>query len=78
MTRVVINDALRGLLPNLSEPLLFCDDQGQVIGQFIPVPPTVIGQKEPPPLSEEELQRRLTEEPTYTTAEVIAYLESLP
>lgn len=78
MTRVVINDTLRNLLPNLSEPLVFCDDQGQILGQFFPATPSVVGQIEPPPLSEEELQRRLTEEPTYTTAEVIAYLESLP
>lgn len=77
MTKVLVNDTLRGLLPSLSEPIVFCNDQGEVLGQFIPATPTMVGHTEPPPLSEEELQRRL-KEPGYTTAEVIAYLESLP
>ena len=75
MTRIVVNETLRSLLPDLSRPVEFCDEKGQVLGRFPPETPVFIG-REPPPLSEEELNRRLAE-PTYTTAEVLAYLESL-
>ena len=76
MTRIVINETLRSLLPDLSRPVEFCDANGHVLGRFLPQAAIVAGQKEPPPLSEEELRRR-ENEPTYTTAEVLAYLESL-
>lgn len=77
MTRIVVNETLRSLLHDLSRPLEFCDEKGQVLGRFVPENETAVGPYEPPPLSEEEIQRRLSEEPTYTTAEVLAYLESL-
>ena len=76
MTRIVVNETLRGLLPDLSRPVEFCDENGQVLGMFLPETAVFIG-KEPPPLSEEEWRRREAEEPKYTTAEVLAYLESL-
>lgn len=75
MTKLVLNETLRKLLPDLSGPVEFCDEKGQVIGRFLPEVPFHIG-REPPPLSKEELDRRLAE-PTYSTAEVLAYLESL-
>ena len=75
MTRIVVNETLRSLLPDLSRPVEFCDENGQVLGQFLPDAPVFIG-REPPPLSEEELRRRESE-PSYSTAEVLAYLESL-
>lgn len=75
MTRIVLNETLRGLLPDLSGPVEFCDEKGQVIGRFLPEVSIHVG-REPAPLSKEELDRRLAE-PTYTTAEVLAYLESL-
>ena len=75
MTKVVLNDTLRSLLPDLSGPLEFCDEKGQVVGRFLSEVPFHIG-REPPPLSKEEIDRRLAE-PTYTTAQVLAYLESL-
>lgn len=77
MTRIVVDDTLRGLLHDFSRPLEFCDEQGQVLGRFVPENDAAVAPYEPPPLSEEEIRRRLTEEPTYTTAEVLAYLESL-
>jgi hypothetical protein len=49
------------------------DERGRTLGQFVPERSM---RWEPPPLSEEELER-LEHEPTYSTAEVIAYLESL-
>ena len=77
MTRIVVNDTLRGLLHDLSRPLEFCDENGQVLGRFVPENETAVRPYEPPPLTKEEIQRRLTAEPTYSTAEVLAYLESL-
>ncbi|HJT32526.1 MAG TPA: hypothetical protein VJ783_10820 [Pirellulales bacterium] len=77
MTRIVVDDTLRGLLHDFSRPLEFCDEQGHVLGRFVPENDTAVAPYEPPPLSEEEMKRREAEEPTYTTAEVLAYLESL-
>lgn len=76
MTRVVVDKALREYLPDLSQPVEFCDENGQLLGRFLPHAPSVTGKWEPPPLSEEEI-RRILSEPTYTTAEVLAYLDSL-
>jgi hypothetical protein len=78
MTKIIMNETLRGLLPDLSRPVVFCDEEGHIIGHFLPETLTMVGQREPPPLSEEEIKRRIMEEPRYTTAEVLAYLESLP
>jgi len=77
MTRIVVNEALRGLLPDLTRPVVFCDEKGNVLGHFLPETEVIVWDREPPPLSEEEMKRRMAEEPTYTTAEVLAYLESL-
>lgn len=76
MTKLVVNETLRNLLPDLSGPIEFCDEKGQVLGRFLPDAPFHIG-REPPPLSEEEWRRRENEEPRYTTAEVLAFLENL-
>jgi hypothetical protein len=76
MTRIILNETLRGLLPDLSRPVEFCDENGQVVGRFLPEMPVSVG-REPPPLSEDEWRRREAEEPAYTTAEVLAYLEKL-
>ena len=78
MSRVLVNDTLRSLLHNLSEPLEFYDDSGRVVGRFLPeFDLSEYEAWEPPPLSEEEYQRRAQETESYTTAEVIAYLEKL-
>lgn len=76
MTRVVVDETMRRLLPDLSRPVEFCDENGHVLGRFLPETAVVSGRQEPPPLSAEELQRRKAE-PAYTTAKVLAYLESL-
>ncbi|MFL5340361.1 MAG: hypothetical protein ACJ8F7_09430 [Gemmataceae bacterium] len=73
MTRIVIDAELRQKLRDFKEVLEFCDTEGKVLGQLIPWQESLY---EPEPLSEEEVQRRL-QEPSYTTAEVLAYLERL-
>ncbi|HEX5442231.1 MAG TPA: hypothetical protein VFW87_00320 [Pirellulales bacterium] len=76
MTRIVVNEALRGLLPDLTRPLELFDETGRMLGHFVPAANAVELRGEPQ-FSEEEL-RQLENEPFYTTAEVLAYLESLP
>jgi hypothetical protein len=93
MTRIILDAGLRQKLNNLREPLELCDESGRVLGRFTPAlelcdeSGRVLGQLYPPlessptngtepHLSEEELQRR-EQEPEYSTAEVLAYLEKL-
>ena len=78
MTQVVVNEALRGLLHNLSQPLELCDESGRVLGRVFPV--LDLSQYEPwePPFSEDDLQRQeQANEKRYTTAEVLAHVENL-
>jgi hypothetical protein len=76
MTKVVLDEDLRRKLLDLRQPLELCDDAGKVVGRFIPIlGPSGTGPVGPQ-LSEEELQRR-EQEPDYSTAEVLAYLEKL-
>ncbi|NUQ62497.1 MAG: hypothetical protein HUU20_08410 [Pirellulales bacterium] len=78
MTRVTIDAALRSKLRELNEPLELCDESGRVLARVIPV--SNLSEYEPlvPQVSDEELLRRSrTNETTYTTAEVLAYLEKL-
>ena len=73
MTQVVVDANLRSKLHDLTLPLELCDEQGQVLGRFLPGAAVRKG-TEPPPLSEEELRCR-EQEPDYSTAEVLAHLE---
>ena len=78
MTRVVVDDALRAKLHNLSESLVLCDAAGHVFGHFVPA--VDFSQWEPvsPGVSDEELDRRArSDERRYSTAEVLAHLEGL-
>jgi hypothetical protein len=77
MTRVIVDEALRSKLHNLSEPLELCDDSGRVVAQLFPVPDPSEYDCEEPPISEEELERRRNSMETYSTAEVLAHLEKL-
>jgi hypothetical protein len=77
MTQITLDATLAGKLQDLTQAVELCDPSGRVLGQFTPaaIPPGGNGRKEPH-LSEEELQRR-EQEPDYSTAEVLAYLENL-
>lgn len=75
MTRIVVNETLRGLLPDLSRPLELRDETGRLLGHFLPAENGDELRGEPQ-FSEEEL-REIEKGPFYTTAEVLAYLESL-
>lgn len=78
MTRVVLNETLRRMLHNLSQPIELCNDAGHVVGRVFPT--TDLSQYEPwePVFSEDELRRQeQSNEKRYTTAEVLTHLEKL-
>jgi hypothetical protein len=78
MTRVVIDATMKSKLHNLTEPLVLCDESGNVLGTVIPS--VDLSEYEPcgPQVSDEELERRAnSHERRYTTAEVLAHLEKL-
>jgi hypothetical protein len=78
MTRVIIDEALRKKLHGLNAVLEFCDESGRILGRFLPRPDPALYDNLEPLISREELRRRKqSKEKTYTTAEVLAYLEKL-
>jgi hypothetical protein len=79
MTRIVMDDVLREKLNGLNEVVELCDASGHVLARVVPTPMQVALEDLIPPISEEELQRRLNTPPsrTYTTEEVLRHLESL-
>lgn len=79
MSQVISDAKLASTLRRTREPVDLFDESGGVLGTFFPRA-TAAEYEEAiramPVLSDEELERR-REGPTYTTEEVIKYLESL-
>jgi hypothetical protein len=78
MTRVILDATLQQKLYNLTQPQELCNESGKVLAHWTPI--LDLSQYEPlePQVSEEELLRRSqSDDKTYTTAEVLAYLEKL-
>jgi hypothetical protein len=75
MTRITIDADLRTKLLNFTTPLELCDECGLVLARLMPT--MRLGHSGArteltPPVSDEELRRRLdSDEPTYSTQEVI-------
>jgi hypothetical protein len=77
MSQLIVDAALSSKLGQQFQSVELCDPSGRVLGQFIPkVDLSEYGPFEPQ-VSEEELDRREQETESYTTAEVLAYLEKL-
>ena len=77
MTRITLDPDLRRRLLDLREPLELCDESGQVLARLLPEAERR-PQPSEPQISPEEIQRRRQNRgKTYTTAEVLAHLESL-
>lgn len=76
MRKVLYDAVLKEKLSSLDAPIALCDEEGRVLARVLPVPVPDPGWE--PQISAAELRRRF-EEPgrLYTTAEVLAYLESL-
>jgi hypothetical protein len=76
MTKVMIDATTRSKLLDLTQPMEFCDESGRLLGRFTPFNESSSEKGIEPQLTEEELQRR-EQEPDYSTAEMLAYLEKL-
>ncbi len=76
MTQVILDADLRSKLKDLKEPLELCDESGNVRARLIPLLDSSQYEPVDMQLSTEELERR-RQEPEYSTAEVLAYLEKL-
>jgi hypothetical protein len=78
MTRIVIDSQLREKLHNLIEPIELCDEAGRVLAHVTPSGGSSPEDEIEPRISEEEvLRRQQNKGRTSTTAEVLAYLETL-
>lgn len=76
MTKVVLDASLRVTFRDFAEPLELYDEGGRVIGTFLPKVDYAAVERARPPLTDEELDRR-NQSPSFTTAEVLARLETL-
>ena len=77
MTRIVVDEALRTKVGNLSEFVELCDDAGHVLAHVVPLPRSDDYELIEPPISEEELQRRERSGKWYTTEQVLEHLRGL-
>ena len=77
MTRVVLGQDAATKLRGARERLELCDDSGTILGYFTPAEEAVEYEDFIPPISEEELRRRLRDEPSFTTDEVLERLKKL-
>lgn len=77
MSRMTLDAAVAEKLRQTVTSIELCDPSGKVLGRFTPkLDPDEYDLE--PKISHEELQRRIdSNEPRYTTAEVLKYLESL-
>jgi hypothetical protein len=76
MSQIIVDAAMRMKLTNLSRSVDLCDESGIVIARLVPVLDQSQFEPVEPIISAEELQRR-RQEPDFSTAEVIAFLEKL-
>ncbi|HKM53774.1 MAG TPA: hypothetical protein VJY33_10215 [Isosphaeraceae bacterium] len=78
MNRIVLDPEIREKLHNLTEPLELCDEAGRVLAHLTPAISSSLNETTEPRISREELLRRKQNKgKTSTTAEVLAYLETL-
>jgi hypothetical protein len=77
MDRIIVDDALRNKLRNLTESLELCDESGRMLARLIPASQLPNNSPWGPPISAEELRRREKSDKWYTTEEVLAHLRGL-
>jgi hypothetical protein len=75
VSAITLDPATSSKFRACSAPTILRDENGEVLGQFLPGT-SATSPYTPPPLDEAEIQRRLNE-PSYSTAEVLAMLEKL-
>ena len=74
MTRITIDPELQEQLHALTEPAELCDEEGRVIGRFVPQVDAGAYFPLTPQVSEDELRRREESTDWSTTAEVLDHL----
>jgi hypothetical protein len=78
MSSITVDAALRDKLSNLLKSVEVRDEAGNVLGYFTPKFDPSKWEETGPEVSEEEMRRReQSNEPRYTTAEVLDYLRKL-
>ena len=78
MTRVTLDEILRNRLHNLADAIELCDESGRVVARVYPAADPAEYDLWVPPISDEQLKRlEESDEKRYTTAEVLAHLETL-
>jgi hypothetical protein len=78
MVRVTIDETFLAKLGGLDSPLELCDKTGCVVGHFIPQQDRSIYEGVECPVSDEELERRLSEEPGRELDDILQDLEGRP
>jgi hypothetical protein len=78
MTQIIVDSNVASQL-SAGHPAELCDASGKVLGRFVPLIDLSVWEPIGPEPTEAELDDiENSNEPTYTTAEVIAHLEKLP
>jgi hypothetical protein len=78
MTQITLDAELAGRLGDMMQTVDLCDPNGRVLGRFIPAAEPSQWVPLGPDVSEEDLDRReQLDERRYSTADVVARLESL-
>ncbi len=81
MVRITADEELRKKLLDFTEDIELCDEQGRILAlvhRLSPPSDPSLWVPMTPEISQEEIERRLeSHEKTYTTDEVIEYLEKL-
>ena len=75
MVRVTIDETFRSKLGSLDSPLELCDESGRVVGHFIPEQDRSIYEGVECPISDEELERRLSEDTGRPLEDILQDLE---
>jgi hypothetical protein len=75
MVRVTIDEAFLSKLGGLDSPLELCDETGRVVGHFIPQQDRSIYEGVECPVSDEELERRLSEDTERPLDDILHDLE---
>lgn len=74
MAQILIDPQLQKQLQALTETVELCDEQGRIIGRFVPQIDQGVYIPLTPQVSEDELRRREDSTDWFTTAEVLDHL----
>ena len=77
MTKLILDQTSEIRFADLKERVEICDGSGRVLGYFIPVVNRSLYKEVEIPFSEAELRKAEEETESYTTAQVLACLETL-